>query len=41
VLIAIAMKEPLLDAALYACPQGLLVSVFEKIEASCDLQLDC
>ena len=40
VLIAIVKKELHLDASLYTCLQILSVSVFEKTEISCALQLD-
>ena len=40
VLIAIVKKELQLDASLYTCLQILSVSVFEKTELSCALQLD-
>lgn len=40
VLIAIVKKELQLDASLYTCLQILSVSVFEKTEISCALQLD-
>ena len=39
VLIAIVKKELHLDASLYTCLQILSVSVFEKTEISCALQL--
>jgi len=39
VLIAIVKKELRLDASLYTCLQILSVSVFEKTEVSCALQL--
>lgn len=41
VLIAIVKKELHLDASLYTCLQILSVSVFEKTEISCALQLGC
>ena len=40
VLIAIVKKELQLDASLYTCLQILSVSVFEKTQLSCALQLD-
>ena len=40
VLIAIVKKELHLDASLYTCLQILSVSVFEKTQLSCALQLD-
>ena len=40
VLIAIVRKELQLDASLYTCLQILSVSVFEKTQISCALQLD-
>jgi hypothetical protein len=40
VLIAIVKKELQLDVSLYTCLQILSVSVFEKTEISCALQLD-
>jgi hypothetical protein len=40
VLIAIVKKELQLDASLYTCLQILSVSVFEKTELSCALQVD-
>ena len=40
VLIAIVKKELHLDSSLYTCLQILSVSVFEKIQLSCALQLD-
>jgi len=40
VLIAIVKKELQLDASLYTCLQILSVSVFEKIQLSCALQLN-
>jgi hypothetical protein len=40
VLIAIVKKKLQLDASLYTCLQILSVSVFEKTEISCALQLD-
>ncbi|MGH6629789.1 MAG: IS4 family transposase [Burkholderiales bacterium] len=40
VLIAIVKKELQLDASLYTCLQILSVSVFEKTQLSCTLQLD-
>ena len=40
VLIAIVKKELHLDASLYTCLQILSVSVFEKTEISCALQID-
>ena len=40
VLIAIVKKELQLDASLYTCLQILSVSIFEKTELSCALQLD-
>ena len=41
VLIAIVKKELQLDASLYTLLQILSVSVFEKTQLSCALQLDC
>ena len=40
VLIAIVKKELQLDASLYTCLQILSVSIFEKTQLSCALQLD-
>jgi hypothetical protein len=40
VLIAIVKKELQLDASLYTCLQILSVSVFEKTEISCALQVN-
>jgi hypothetical protein len=40
VLIAIVKKELHLNASLYTCLQILSVSVFEKTQLSCALQLD-
>ena len=40
VLIAIVKKELQLNASLYTCLQILSVSVFEKTQLSCGLQLD-
>ena len=40
VLIAIVKKEPQLDASLYTCLQILSVSIFEKAQLACALQLD-
>ncbi len=40
VLIAIVKKELQLNASLYTCLQILSVSVFEKAQLSCALQLD-
>jgi hypothetical protein len=40
VLIAIVKKELQLDASLYTCLQILSVSIFEKTELSCALQID-
>ena len=40
VLIAIVKKELQLDASLYTLLQILSVSIFEKTEISCALQLD-